>query len=217
MLSIFLKQLKVSNLIHHTCRNPYKKKSGIQDWYLILVVAVLLLSNVAFLCLHILLEGVINKFTITRVPNKERAFRLEGVRNCMHKCTSWASILYIIIIYHDVMQMLAVRTDLYIYTCSSHRWIRLSVLGLVYGFVGILQTAALYFAFQISKVKVKGLNDSKYTAAVVYAITILVIILAVTSFVFNVENYLNVSISTYGILIWMAGTSILGLVFIPKV
>ena len=113
--------------------------------------------------------------------------------------------------------MLAVRTDLYIYTCSSHGWIRLFVLGLVYGFVGILQTAALYFAFQISKVKVKGLNDSKYTAAVVYAITILVIILAVTSFVFNVENYLNVSISTYGILIWMAGTSILGLVFIPKV
>ena len=114
--------------------------------------------------------------------------------------------------------MLAVRTDLYIYMCSSHRWIRLSVLGLVYGFVGILQTAALYFAFQISKVKVKGLNDSKYTAALIYTITILVIIIAVTSFVFNVDNYLlNVSISIHGILIWMAGTSVLGLVFIPKV
>ena len=113
--------------------------------------------------------------------------------------------------------MLAVQTDLYIYTCSSHGWIRLSILGLVYGFVGILQTAALYFAFQISKVKMKGLNDSKYTAAVVYAITILMIIIAVTSFIFNVDNYLNVSTSIYEILGWIAGTSILGLVFIPKV
>ncbi len=115
------------------------------------------------------------------------------------------------------VQMLALRTNLYIYTCSSHRWIRLFVLGLVYGFVGILQTAALYFAFKISKVKVKGLNDSKYTAAVVYIITILAITLAITSLVFNVENYINVSASITGILIWMAGTLILGLVFIPKV
>ena len=61
-------------------------------------MAVLLLSNVAFLCLHILLEGVINKFTVMTVPNKERSFRLEGVRNCRHKSTSWASILYYIII-----------------------------------------------------------------------------------------------------------------------
>jgi gamma-aminobutyric acid type B receptor len=90
-------------------------------------------------------------------------------------------------------------------------------LGLVYGFVGILQTAALYFAFKISKVKVKGLNDSKYTAAVVYAITVLVIILAISSLVFNVADYINVSASIYAILIWMAGTSILGFVFIPKV
>jgi heme/copper-type cytochrome/quinol oxidase subunit 3 len=90
-------------------------------------------------------------------------------------------------------------------------------LGLVYGFVGILQTAALYFAFKISKVKVKGLNDSKYTTAVVYIITILVILLAITSFVFNVADYINVSTSIYGILVWMAGTSTLGLVFIPKV
>ena len=113
--------------------------------------------------------------------------------------------------------MLAIQTDLYIYTCSSHRWIGLSVSGLVYGFVGILQTAALYFAFQISKVKVKGLNDSKYTAALIYTITILVIILATISFIFEVSDYISLSASIYGIFIWMIGTLILGLVFIPKV
>ena len=113
--------------------------------------------------------------------------------------------------------MLAIQTNLYIYTCSSHRWIRLFILGLAYGFVGILQTVALYFAFQISKVKVKGLNDAKYTAAVVYVITVLVLILAVTGVVFNLADYINMSASIYGIAIWMAGTSILGFVFIPKV
>ena len=89
--------------------------------------------------------------------------------------------------------------------------------GLVYGFFGILQTVALYFAFQISKVKVKGLNDAKYTAAIVYVITVLVIILVVTHFVFNWVYYINISASIYGILTWLAGTSILGFMFIPKV
>ena len=113
--------------------------------------------------------------------------------------------------------MLAIQTDLYIYSCSSHRWIRLFILGLNYCFIGILQTIALYFAFQISKVKVKGLNDAKYTAAVVYVITVLVIVYAVTAVVFNLTDYINVSASIYGIAIWMAGTSILGFVFVPKV
>ena len=113
--------------------------------------------------------------------------------------------------------MLAIQTDLYIYTCSSHRWIRLFILGLLYTFFGIFQTIALYLALQISKVKVKGLNDAKYTAAVVYVITILVIILAIVGIVFNLTDYINVSASIFGIVTWLAGTSILGFVFIPKV
>ena len=89
--------------------------------------------------------------------------------------------------------------------------------GLVYGLFGILQTVALYFAFQISKVKVKGLNDAKCTAAVVYVITALVVILVVTNSVFNWVYYINMSASINGIVIWLVGTSILGFVFVPKV
>ena len=62
-------------------RNPYKKKSGIQDRHLVLFVLTLLLSNIIILCLHVLLEGVVNKFAVTTVPNKERPVRIEGVRN----------------------------------------------------------------------------------------------------------------------------------------
>ena len=113
--------------------------------------------------------------------------------------------------------MLAIQTDLYIYTCSSHRWIRLFILGLLYTFFGIFQTIALYLALQISKVKVKGLNDAKYTAAAVYVITILVMVLAIVALVFNLTDYINVSASIYGIVVWLSGTSILGFVFIPKV
>ena len=113
--------------------------------------------------------------------------------------------------------MLAIQTDLYIYTCSSHRWIRLFILGLLYTFFGIFQTIALYLALQISKVKVKGLNDAKYTAAAVYVITILAMVLAIVALVFNLTDYINVSASIYGIVVWLSGTSILGFVFIPKV
>ena len=116
-----------------------------------------------------------------------------------------------------VIQILAVQTDLYIYICSTRRWNELLVSGLVYGLFGILQTVALYFAFQISKVKVKGLNDAKYTAAVVYVITVLVVILVVTNFVFNWVYYINISASINGIVIWLAGTLILGFMFVPKV
>ena len=89
--------------------------------------------------------------------------------------------------------------------------------GLVYGLFGILQTVALYFAFQISKVKVKGLNDAKYTAAIVYIITVLVVILVVTNSVFNWVYYIIISASINGIVLWLVGTLILGFMFIPKV
>ena len=125
-------------LLHkYSCRNPYKKKSAIQDWHLILLVFTLLLINVAVLCLHVLLEGVINKFNLTTVPNKERSFRIEGVRHYIIDLVYFRHRSY----NNYVIQ--AIQTDLYIYSCSSHHWIRLFILGLIYGLTGILQTVAL--------------------------------------------------------------------------
>jgi hypothetical protein len=52
----------------------------------------------------------------------------------------------------------------------------------IYSCLGVLQVCALYFAFQIRKVKVKGLNDAKYTAITVYGTTIAIILSVITTF-----------------------------------
>ena len=67
----------------HACnghRNPQKKKSAIQDWHLVLFVAIIVIVDIAFLVLHILLEGIIAKFDVAKTPNKENPSIIEGVR-----------------------------------------------------------------------------------------------------------------------------------------
>ena len=64
-----------------TSRNPQAtKKSGVQDWRLILFVCILLLLNTAILLLYILLEGVVAHFNVKEIPNKERPSTIQGVR-----------------------------------------------------------------------------------------------------------------------------------------
>ncbi len=63
--------------------------------------------------------------------------------------------------------------------------------------------------------KVKGLNDAKYIAVVVYITTIVLIVTLVTSFALS--SYVNIFASVYSIGIWVTATVILGVMFIPKV
>ena len=79
----------------------------------------------------------------------------------------------------------------------------------------VIQIFALYFAFQTRKVKVKGLNDAKYIALIVYIVGILVLINLVTTFALS--EYVTVYAAIYGTCIWISATAVLGLTFIPKV
>ena len=45
-----------------------------------LFVLVLILIDVAFMCLHIILEGVIANFNVMKARNEENPFTVEGVR-----------------------------------------------------------------------------------------------------------------------------------------
>ena len=107
-------------------------------------------------------------------------------------------------------------TEFFIYQCSSHPWIRYSILAVVYGCFGFLQICALYFAFQTRKVKVKGLNDAKYIAVIVYITTNIVLVITLVMS-FALSNYVNIFASVYSIGIWVTATVILGVMFIPKV
>lgn len=62
-------------------RNPQatKRKSGIQDWHLILFVFSLLLMNATIMVLHVLLEGFVANFNVAEIPNKEIPSTIEGV------------------------------------------------------------------------------------------------------------------------------------------
>ena len=64
-----------------SCRSPQtaKRKTGIQDWHLMLFVLLLVIVDVAFMLLHILLEGVIAHFNVRKTKNDENPVSVEGV------------------------------------------------------------------------------------------------------------------------------------------
>ena len=44
-------------------------------------VFIIVLGDIAFMLLHILLEGIIIRFAVVKTPNKERPSIIEGVRH----------------------------------------------------------------------------------------------------------------------------------------
>lgn len=89
------------------------------------------------------------------------------------------------------------------------------VLAIVYGYMLILQMFALYFAFQTRKIKVKGLNDAKYIAMIVYVVGILIIINVINTFA--LPKYVTVYAAIYSTCIWLSAAAVLGITFVPKV
>ena len=73
----------------------------------------------------------------------------------------------------------------------------------------------LIFAFSIRKVKVKGLDDSKYVGASVYIISIVLAVTVVTSY--TLPKYVNEYEAVFGIGLLIGATIVLILAFVPKV
>ena len=104
-------------------------------------------------------------------------------------------------------------TDYYTYVCESHDrdiWI-----GILFGFKALLQVAALFLAFGIRKVKVKGLNDSKFIAATVYITSIILTVQIIVYITLN--EHVDTFSALFSTCIFITATIILGLIFIPQV
>ena len=104
-------------------------------------------------------------------------------------------------------------TDHYTYICESRDhdiWI-----GILIGYKVILQVVALFLAFGIRKVKVKGLNDSKFIAATVYITSIILTIQIIVYLTLN--EHVNTFSALFSTCIFITSTIILGLIFIPQV
>ena len=104
-------------------------------------------------------------------------------------------------------------TDYYTYVCESRDrdiWV-----GILFGFKVILQVASLFLAFGIRKVKMKGLNDSKFIGATVYITSIILTIQIIVYITLN--EYVNTFSALFSTCIFITATIILGLIFIPQV
>lgn len=87
--------------------------------------------------------------------------------------------------------------------------------SIVIGYKLLLQAIGAFLAFNIRKVRIKGLNDSREISAILYITTILTFIVAVGNFLFG--DYINVDGVVYGFGISTATTCVLAFIFIPKV
>ena len=114
-----------------------------------------------------------------------------------------------------LMQALDVKTRYFIYTCSSNGIIQLIILPTLFAYKGLLQLIALYFAFKTRTVNVKGLDDSKYIAFVVYIFSIFWVVFIVS--VFALSRYTNTYAAVVASSALVCATSLLIIVFIPKV
>ncbi len=103
--------------------------------------------------------------------------------------------------------------EYFFYTCMSTS--RNITLGILYGYKAILQVVALFMAFQIRKVKVKGLNDATYIAAAVYVTSVVLAVIIVSTY--SLVKYVNVYPVVFGLSLLVGTTAILTLVFIPPV
>ena len=106
----------------------------------------------------------------------------------------------------------AVEND-FVYICDSK--VQQIVVGFLYAFKLILQVVALVLAFLTRKVKVKGLDDAKYIAAIIYITSIVIAIIAVCEF--SLSQYINVYAVIFSSGLFVAPTCVLALVFMPTV
>ena len=111
------------------------------------------------------------------------------------------------------MQEREIVTHYFTYVCSSTS--RIIFLAVLYGYKMLLQIIALVFAFATRKVKVKGLDDSKYIAAATYVTSVVLAIVIVTSY--SLREFVNAFAALFCTGFLIGTTVILGLVFVPKV
>ena len=110
-------------------------------------------------------------------------------------------------------QELGIITHYFMYICSSTA--RDVFLGILYGYKMVMQVIALILAFSTRKVKVKGLNDAKYIAAAIYVTSIVLAVIIVATY--SLKDFVNAFPTLFCTGFIIGTTSILGLVFVPKV
>ena len=85
----------------------------------------------------------------------------------------------------------------------------------IFAYLLVLQIIGMVLAFQTRRVKLRGLNDSKEIAAIIYISSIAIVVMAVENF--TLTNYINIGTGIFMLSIFVLTTIFLFLVFFPKV
>ena len=92
---------------------------------------------------------------------------------------------------------------------------RIIWLSVMFVYKGILLIIGICLAFETRKVNIRHLNDSKLIGMAVYGIVVLSVALSVIGLL--LETHVNAFYEVIGGLIMLGNTSLLCLIFIPKV
>lgn len=85
----------------------------------------------------------------------------------------------------------------------------------IYAYILITQFISVFLAFKTRKVKIKALNDAKYITVIIYATSIIVIVMIACAVVLS--DHLNADGAVFGGLLYIFATIVLSVLFIPKV
>ena len=187
----------------------------LKDWHLALGVLILVLIDLTILLVYTAVEGTRGNHLATQVPSRENPRSVRGVSYLytVYNFHPSISILSKCILLSPPPQELGIITEYSTYVCSSTA--RNVFLGILYGYKMLLQVIALVLAFSTRKVKVKGLDDSKYIAAAIYVTSIVLAVILVATYSLN--EFVNAFPSLFCTGFLIGTTVILGLVFVPKV
>ena len=108
-----------------------------------------------------------------------------------------------------------VREDNYILMCYGPSTPAFYLRALIFAYLAVLQIVGIMLAFQTRKVKFPGLKDSKFIAIIIYISSLVLVVLIVNAFVLS--PYLNTSGSLHALGVMILTTTILALIFLPKV
>ena len=113
------------------------------------------------------------------------------------------------------LQLLGIREDYYVWVCYGASSPSFFWQIFIFACLGILQLFGIVLAVQTRKVKIPGLRDSKFVAAIIYISSILLITLALETFA--LRTYINIGAGIIAAGIFSVTTLFLALIFIPKV
>ena len=100
----------------------------------------------------------------------------------------------------------------FLYSCHTRG--QAILFGILYGYKALLQVTALVLAFRTRKVKVKGLDDSKYIATAIYVTSIVLAVVIISTY--TLRDYVNTYPGLVGMGLLVGTTMILALVFVPR-